>query len=274
MRDGRSHPWPTSMRRGDRVDVDADTAAISASTDDDATNLLVPSAGRSKDSRSPRSRRRLERTLGATGLVLALFAAVLFFSESQNTSFSGEQGGGSAATSLAPAIQSAPPLPLRAANALPNAEPTRVQVRSLGIDSSLVPLGLQPDRTVEVPSISQPEQAGWFKYGASPGAVGPSVILGHVNGSGRKGVFSELASATPGSQIVVDRAGGEKAVFTVTAVREFSKKDFPTQLVYGKTSSPELRLVTCGGILDRTANNYLSNIIVFATLTGTAPGDA
>ena len=169
------------------------------------------------------------------------------------------------------AVQSAAPLPVNSVSALPAAVPTRVEVPSVSVDSNLVPLGLQADRTVEVPPLSAPKQAGYFKYTAMPGAVGPAVILGHINGGGRKGVFFDLANTKPGAQIMVTRADGIKAVFTVSAVRSFPKTDFPTKLVYGKTPDSELRLVTCGGELDTEAHSYLSNIVVFATLSGTQP---
>ena len=40
---------------------------------------------------------------------------------------------------------------------------------------------------------------------------------------------------------------------------------FPTAAVYSDTTDPELRLITCGGTLDRSAHNYLGQTIVYAT---------
>jgi hypothetical protein len=45
------------------------------------------------------------------------------------------------------------------------------------------------------------------------------------------------------------------------------KSQFPTDQVYGPTSSAELRLVTCGGRFDRSQHSYVDNIIVYATLS-------
>ncbi|CAM3619062.1 hypothetical protein KIPE111705_17105 [Kibdelosporangium persicum] len=36
--------------------------------------------------------------------------------------------------------------------------------------------------------------------------------------------------------------------------------------MYGDTTNPELRLITCGGEFDKTAKSYQDNIIVFAML--------
>lgn len=159
------------------------------------------------------------------------------------------------------------PTPVAAATPLPKSTPTRVRVPDIGVDSSLMPLGLNPDRTIEVPPLSRSEQAGFYQRGAFPGSVGPAVILGHIDGGGKKGVFYRLQSMKAGQQITVSRADGRDAVFTVTRVERFPKTDFPTQAVYGKTPDAQLRLISCGGALDRQAHSYLDNVIVFATLT-------
>ena len=44
------------------------------------------------------------------------------------------------------------------------------------------------------------------------------------------------------------------------------KERFPTAQVYSDTRGPEIRLVTCGGDLDRQASSYLSNVIAYGTL--------
>jgi hypothetical protein len=147
--------------------------------------------------------------------------------------------------------------------------PLRVRVTSIGADSSLVPVGLDAQNRVDVPPVSQPMQAAWYSRSPTPGAIGPSVVLGHVNGDGRRGVFADLEDVRPGQQVEIDRADGRTAVFTVYRVATEPKNAFPTAEVYGNTPDAQLRLVTCGGDLDETRHSYLSNVIVYATLTAT-----
>jgi hypothetical protein len=52
----------------------------------------------------------------------------------------------------------------------------------------------------------------------------------------------------------------------VTKIRKFAKDEFPTAAVYGPVPDAELRLITCGGIFDRSRGSYLSNVVVFARL--------
>jgi sortase (surface protein transpeptidase) len=149
--------------------------------------------------------------------------------------------------------------------------PLRVTVPAIGVDSTLVALGLNADRTIQVPPLSQAKQAGYYRYGPTPGSQGPAVILGHIDGNGQKGVFYRLQDMIVGEQVTVGRADNETAVFTVYLVERAPKADFPTQKVYGPTSDAQLRLISCGGVLDRQAHSYLDNVIVFAILTAAHP---
>jgi sortase (surface protein transpeptidase) len=145
------------------------------------------------------------------------------------------------------------------------AAPVRLEIPAIGVRTSLVTLGRNADGTVEVPG--RWEVAGWYSGGARPGQPGAAVILGHVD-SARYGpaVFYRLRELRPGDAVIVWRQDGSRARFTVNRVASFNKSRFPTDQVYYPTVAPELRLVTCGGLFDRAARNYLSNIIAFATL--------
>jgi hypothetical protein len=163
----------------------------------------------------------------------------------------------------------APPPPTLASVApLTASTPLRVHVPSIFADSSLVPVGVDAQNKVQVPPVSQPMQAAWYERAPTPGAAGPALILGHVNGGGKPGIFANLHTVREGQEIDVDRADGATAVFTVFHTETVPKDAFPTQRVYGNVPDAQLRLVTCGGDLDRQALNYLSNVIVYATLTG------
>ncbi|WP_328616705.1 class F sortase [Amycolatopsis sp. NBC_00355] len=159
------------------------------------------------------------------------------------------------------------PAPAAAAPAgLTRSLPTAIDVPAIDAQSSLVSLGLNADKTVEVPPVDQPLQAGWYEYGPTPGEVGPAVILGHIDGDHRKGIFWRLHEMKAGDQVHVDRADGGKLTFTVAKVDQIAKKEFPTEAVYGNTNEPELRLITCGGKYDAASRNYLDNVIVYAKL--------
>ena len=78
-------------------------------------------------------------------------------------------------------------------------------------------------------------------------------------------MFFRLREMKPGEAVYVDRADGSTQEFTVTAVRQVAKTDFPTDDVYAPDLQSSLRLITCGGQFDYRAHNYLDNVIVFAS---------
>jgi hypothetical protein len=143
--------------------------------------------------------------------------------------------------------------------------PIRLDIPSIGVHTALIGLGLNRDGTVAVPPLESDAPAGWYGNSAIPGEVGAAVLLGHVD-SARDGpaVFFRLGALRRGDGISVLRADGTVARFTVDGVARYPKSSFPTSLVYGPTSYPALRLVTCGGSFDRLHHSYRDNIIVSA----------
>lgn len=177
---------------------------------------------------------------------------------------------GSASAAATPAPLAAPPAasPVQAFRSVRSygdvnvAEPVRLRVPALGVDSPLLHLGLATDRSIEVPADYG--TAGWFEGGPRPGQPGPAVILGHVDSKAGPGVFYRLAELPVGAEVLVDRADGSTIGFRVTSTLRAAKTAFPTDLVYAPTLEPSLRLVTCGGVFDRAKGSYLDNVIVNA----------
>jgi hypothetical protein len=147
--------------------------------------------------------------------------------------------------------------------------PVRLDIPAIGVHTAVTPLGLNPDGTVEVPPPERDAPAGWYRYLAAPGEVGPAVIVGHVD-SARDGpaVFYRLGALRPGDTVSVRRADDAVAGFTVVDVVAYPKTAFPTAAVYGPADRPVLRLVTCGGTFDRDRGEYRDNVVAYAVLSG------
>ncbi|MEV4351656.1 class F sortase [Actinoplanes sp. NPDC049596] len=169
----------------------------------------------------------------------------------------GPDGGGQSAPSGAPADAF-----VSSDRYATTALPVRLRIPALRVDSRLIDLGLQSDGSVQVPADAA--VPGWYSGGPRPGQAGPAVILGHVDSKRGPGVFFALYRIKPGTRVEVDRADGTTAAFRITEVSRVAKTRFPTDLVYGPTLSPALRLVTCGGTFDHTRGSYRDNIIAFA----------
>ena len=159
-------------------------------------------------------------------------------------------------TPFTPVPSPTPPAPI----------PVAVSIPAIDVESTLIPTGIDGNHRLQTPPVDKPEQASWFVGAPEPGEPGPAVILGHVNGSGRNGVFRYLHRLKPGDVITVNRDQAPAVFFKVRSVERFPKAEFPTERVYGKTTGPELRLISCGGVFDEGAGHYKDNVVVFAEL--------
>ena len=146
------------------------------------------------------------------------------------------------------------------------AQPLWLSIPSIAVRTRLINLGVNKNGTLQVPSSTA--VAGWYTGSPRPGTVGSAIIAGHVDSRSGPGIFFWLRTLRPGDRVYVGRADGTMAVFTVTRIKRFAKDQFPTAAVYGPVPDAELRLITCGGIFDRSLGSYLSNVVVFARLAG------
>lgn len=144
--------------------------------------------------------------------------------------------------------------------------PSRISIPSLKEGSSLMTLGATASREIVVPDDKHADQAGWFTGSPTPGAVGPATIVGHVTSSRGGAVFYHLAQIKTGAAVQVTTENGTTLTFDVYRVSSVPKDKFPTEAVYGNTTAPELRLITCGGTFDSATGHFRNNTVVYARL--------
>jgi LPXTG-site transpeptidase (sortase) family protein len=141
--------------------------------------------------------------------------------------------------------------------------PTDLRIPAINVKTPLESLVLDRDGQLEAPK--QYDRAGWWRDGVNPGDVGPAVIAGHVDSKDGPAVFYDLRTLRAGDTVDIVR-GGQVVRFRVTEVEQYPKNNFPTAKVYQPTPGPELRLITCGGVFDKTRLSYRDNIVVYAIL--------
>ena len=115
--------------------------------------------------------------------------------------------------------------------------PVRIEIPSIGVDAPIIGLGLNPDRTLEVPTDYG--DAGWWTGGPRPGERGPAVIAGHVDSRTGPAVFFRIGELQPGAKIVVVGRDGTRARFSVLGSERYPKAQFPTARVYGRTRAAD-----------------------------------
>lgn len=150
---------------------------------------------------------------------------------------------------------------------LPRSLPVRLRIPAIGVDSRLKRIGLNSKGEITTPPLVRDSHAYWLKVSPTPGQLGPSTIIGHVDSAAYgPGVFFKLGDMRQRDKIYVTRSDGIVAVFEVERVAEYKKAHFPTQEVYGNIDHSGLRLITCGGTFDTSIRSYESNIVVYAAL--------
>ncbi|MCK2021691.1 class F sortase [Microbacterium sp. kSW2-24] len=145
-----------------------------------------------------------------------------------------------------------------------DAVPIRVQIPAIGVDTTLEDLALDSEGRLGAPVDY--DMAGWYAEGVVPGAIGPAIIAGHVDSPSAPAVFVAIGDLVAGDEIVVTLSDGAALTFSVTGTAQSAKAEFPTASVYSNVPTPELRLITCGGVFDSSTGHYLDNLIVFAEL--------
>lgn len=143
--------------------------------------------------------------------------------------------------------------------------PVRLSIPKMHLEANFeAPLGLNADGTVGVPKSFT--DVGWYKYGPTPGELGPAVVLGHVDSYKGAAVFYHLGELAPGDLVYITREDGSVATFRVTGFERYPQAEFPTDQVYGNIDHAGLRLITCTGVYNHGTLRYDHNLVVYADL--------
>lgn len=142
------------------------------------------------------------------------------------------------------------------------ANPTRVRIPAIKVNSRIIPLKL--DKKGRLLAPKRFDVAGWHRSGPEPGEQGVAVIAAHVDSTSGPAVFHRLRELKSGHEVTVNRADGSSVTFTVYRVARYPKDGIPDRLVYASGGGAQLRLITCGGTFDRARRSYRDNIVVFA----------
>jgi len=231
------------------------------------TSVTPPAPSR----RSTRNSKRSSKRWWAAAIVL-LLTSVAFFTVGLGSREDQPAGPAANPHGSQPGFGHPTPAPPAGAPVVARSVPVGLRIPAIGVSTSLSTLGLNPDKTVEVPTKYQ--EPGWYRLGPTPGQVGSAVILGHVDDKLGPAVFYRLRTLKAGDKVDVSLANGVIAHFVVKTVETYPKDTFPAQLVYTSHGYSALQLVTCGGTFNAATGHYESNIVAYTTLTSTTPPTA
>ena len=177
---------------------------------------------------------------------------------------SGAAGTASAGSSVPPAPAASTGSTAPATAAAEPAPPVRIELPTLGVDTVVVPVGVDGEGLVEVPQ--DVSEVGWYRFGPAPGAAtGSAVLTGHVDDHVQGvGVFGRIGDLGPGDAVRVADESGLTREFSVVSREEWSKGQVPLDRLFDRGGSSRLVLVTCGGTFDSSTLGYDDNIAITA----------
>lgn len=157
-------------------------------------------------------------------------------------------------------------------------EPATVQQSQVSQPTGLVIEKVGIDAAVEVQQIVEgvmqnptgPWIVSWYEQTAELGEIGNVVMAGHVDyWNVGPAVFYNLRDIVEGDEIQVLGEGDVSFTYTVDFNETYDLEELTsgriTELV-GMTEDPKLTLITCGGEFDYVNGEYLSRMVVRASL--------
>jgi LPXTG-site transpeptidase (sortase) family protein len=147
----------------------------------------------------------------------------------------------------------------------------RMSIESVGIDGSVVTMGLDADHVPMVPD--NPDDIVWYDFSTRPGWGSNAVFSGHVdwtvNGVPVTGVFYDLRKVQVADIIKVTLEDGTEYQYKVTGNVAVPYDDPDALKAMGATPIEVITIITCGGTWvpqwgDPLGGNYTHRQIVRA----------
>lgn len=143
------------------------------------------------------------------------------------------------------------------------AVPVRVRIPAIGVSAPVELVGLIADGAMDVPKAWN--DAGWYRYGPTPGQPRNAAIAGHLDSTTGPAIFWRLGILRPGDRVLVTLSTSQVVTFVVTAKASYRYDQAPLTRIFGAASTANLNLITCGGSWDAFTRNYSHRTVVYAT---------
>lgn len=142
-------------------------------------------------------------------------------------------------------------------------KPSRLEIRSIGVDASVLELGVKDDGTMESPQ--GPDPVAWYDFSPTPGNPGNTVFAGHRDWyTGATGVFWRLGELSPGDAVSVRLADGSTVEYAVKLSVLIPPDGMKIEEIVGQTPDEMITLISCEGSFDPTSHDYDKRRVVWA----------
>jgi sortase A len=146
-------------------------------------------------------------------------------------------------------------------NLLSKQQPSKLEIKSARIASSIERVGVDKEGNMEAPSSAK--IISWYQFGALPGEKGNMVLSGHRDSALGPGVFYTLGNVKPGDEITVTAADKTVYTYLVNHSQEYDSQDLPVREIFAdQKTSKQIFLITCAGTWDIFKKKYDKRVLV------------
>ena len=175
-----------------------------------------------------------------------------------------------------------------------NGKITSLKIPKFGVNAPIEELGFK-NNTDPVPELDTPKvenkNVGWYYFYDKPGRLNPdnrgwaefggkqngqlhfrgnTVFSAHVYYRNVPAPFVNLAKAQTGDEVIVAMEDGREYRYKVISNKRYHRDTIPMATIIWPADKPDnvewITLITCGGELDSTGQEYVSRDVIVAAL--------
>lgn len=176
------------------------------------------------------------------------------------------------------------PAPTEEASATPTATPTtpptptatptpfdgkvaRIKIPRFNVDAPIEELAINERNELDTPK-DENRSVGWYYIYDKPGWGGNAIFSAHVYYHSIPAPFVNLAKSKEGDEVIVVMEDGTEYRYTVISNKRYHRDNMPMgDIIWPKEKADYdewVTLITCGGELDSTGQEYVSRDVVVA----------
>jgi sortase (surface protein transpeptidase) len=160
------------------------------------------------------------------------------------------------------------PRPTPTATATPfNGRVARLKIPRFGVDAPIEDLGINARGELDTPKAEN-TAVGYYPEYAKPGWLGNSVFSAHVYYHSIPAPFVSLAKSAVGDKLVVTMEDGTEYNYEVITNSRYHRDTIDMGAIIWPAQKADydewITLITCGGELDSTGQEYVSRDVIVA----------
>ncbi len=141
--------------------------------------------------------------------------------------------------------------------------PRYLTIKKINVYARVLSMGILSSGALATPRNTN--DTGWYNGSNKPGDGGTALVVGHVLGGTKTGIFYNLKKLSEGDVITIERGDGTKIDYRVVATEQIAadKVDTNKLLLPVTAGKAGLNLMTCGGQFQSETESFSDRFIVY-----------